>query len=51
MHIRKPLFRILDQYSEGAVLLIGRKWHTLALEEEILNTPYFLKVTDEKERK
>ena len=51
MHIRKPLFRILEQYSEGAVRLIGRKWHTLALEEEILNTPYFLKVTDEKERK
>lgn len=32
-HLRKPLFNIVTQYSQGAVSLVNRKWHTLALEE------------------
>lgn len=50
MHIRQPLFNILLQYSGGAVRLIDRKWHTLELNEELLNTPYFLKTTNGKDR-
>jgi hypothetical protein len=48
-YIRKPIFRIFEQYSEGAVQLIDRKWHTLVLDEQVLSTPYFLKATHEKE--
>jgi len=50
MHIRQPLFNILRQYSDGAVRLIDRKWHTLELDEELKNTPYFLKTTNGKDR-
>lgn len=49
MHIRKPLFDILQQYSEGSVRLVDRKWHTFALEQELQSTPYFLTAKDEKE--
>ncbi len=49
-HIRKPLFDILQHYSEGSVRLIDRKWHTFALEEEVLTPPYFLKATHGKEK-
>ncbi len=49
VHIRKPLFDILQEYSEGAVLLKGRKWHTFALGEELLTTPYYLNAKDGKE--
>lgn len=47
-HIREPLFAIMSKYSDGAVQLIDRKWHTLALEEEVMDAPYFLKTTHEK---
>jgi len=50
IYIRKPLFRILQEYSNGAVRLIDRKWHTLALDEELMKDPYFLNTTHEKER-
>lgn len=49
-HVRVPLFRILGSYSEEAVQLSGRKWHTFALDKEISTTPYFLSTTDENER-
>ncbi|MGB5554878.1 MAG: hypothetical protein WBM83_09495, partial [Flavobacteriaceae bacterium] len=41
-HIRKPLFAILSEYSDGAVQLHERKWHTFALENEVDEPPYFL---------
>jgi hypothetical protein len=41
-YIREPLFRIFTQYSEGAVQLKDRKWHTFVFDEEQLNIPYFL---------
>lgn len=46
-HIRKPLFEILSKYSDGAVQLRDRKWHTFTLENEDYETPYFL--TKERE--
>jgi hypothetical protein len=48
--VRKPIFRIFEQYSKGSVQLIARKWHTLVLDEQWISTPYFLKATHEKER-
>lgn len=41
-HIRKPLFDILLKYSDGAVRLHERKWHTFALQNEDYAVPYFL---------
>ncbi|HMB62516.1 MAG TPA: hypothetical protein VKN36_05555 [Eudoraea sp.] len=42
-HIRKPLFRLLEEYSSGAVQLKDRKWHTFVPVGEDYETPYFLK--------
>lgn len=42
-HIRKSLFQILFQYSDGAVQLRDRKWYTFTPEFEDDKTPYFLK--------
>jgi hypothetical protein len=41
-YIRGPLFRIFQQYSEGAVQLKDGKWHTFVFDGEQLNIPYFL---------
>lgn len=41
-HIRDPLFSILESYSDGLVSLVGRKWHTLARQDALFATPYFL---------
>ena len=41
-YIRKPLFSILMQYSDGSLELIDRKWHTFTLDEAYLNRPYIL---------
>lgn len=41
-HIRKPLFSILSKYSDGAVRLLDRKWHTFIIEDEVLGPAYFL---------
>jgi len=41
-HIRRPLFEILSNYSDGAVQLRDRKWSTFALQNEDYDTPYFL---------
>jgi hypothetical protein len=41
-HIRKPLFGILQQHSEGSVRLQNRKWHTFALGNEDFETAHFL---------
>ncbi|WP_339712315.1 hypothetical protein [uncultured Kriegella sp.] len=41
-HIRKPLFTILSKYSDGAVRLLDRKWHTFIIEDEVLEPVYFL---------
>lgn len=49
-HVREPLFRILREYSDGAVRLINRKWHTFTLERELLETPFFLNSIHEKEQ-
>jgi hypothetical protein len=49
-HIRKPLLRILEKYSEGTVRLIDRKWHTFALGKEHLETSYFLIKEHEKSK-
>ena len=42
VHIRKPLFDILLGYSDGAVRLHDRKWHTFALHNEAYAVPYYL---------
>lgn len=42
VYIRKPLFKILAQYSDGTVRLRDRKWHTFTLQNEDYETPYFL---------
>ena len=42
VHIRKPLFDILLGYSDGAVRLHDRKWHTFALHNEAYEVPYYL---------
>ncbi len=41
-HIRKPLFSILLKYSDGAVRLLDRKWHTFIIEDQVLEPAYFL---------
>ncbi|SDB36350.1 hypothetical protein SAMN03097699_0913 [Flavobacteriaceae bacterium MAR_2010_188] len=41
-HIRKPLFKIYQKYSDGVVKLSERKWHNFDLDKEIENIPYFL---------
>ena len=41
-HIRKPLFSILSKYSDGAVQLLDRKWHTFIMEDGALESAYFL---------
>ncbi len=47
VHIRKPLFRILSEYSEGSVELHDRKWHTFTPDKSFLERPYFLIKNDE----
>ena len=37
-HLRKPLLHILREYSQGAVRLVNRKWHTFALEAALENS-------------
>ncbi len=41
-HIRKPLFEILKKYSKGSVIQKDRKWMETEIDNEFLNTPYFL---------
>jgi hypothetical protein len=38
-HLREPLLSILTEYSQGAVHLVNRKWHTFALEASLQNSP------------
>ncbi len=47
LHIRKPLLKILSEYSEGSVQLRDRKWYTFAPDKSYLERPYFLKKNDE----
>ncbi len=44
-HIREPLFKIYQKYSDGVVQLMDRKWHTFDLDKEFDKVPHFL---DEK---
>ncbi|WP_217349971.1 hypothetical protein [Muriicola soli] len=46
-YIRKPLFKILSEYSEGNVILQNRKWHTFTPDKDYLEQPYFLIKNDE----
>lgn len=41
-HVRKPLFEILQQYTEGSVILKDRKWIEMSIDNEFLSTPHFL---------
>jgi hypothetical protein len=41
-HIRKPLFEILQLYANGSVMLKERKWTEIDIDDNFLNTPYFL---------
>ena len=47
VHIRKPLLKILSEYSGGSVQLHEKKWHTFTLDSEYLNRAYFLMKQDE----
>ncbi|MBT8184502.1 MAG: hypothetical protein KJN76_06660 [Eudoraea sp.] len=42
MHIRKPLFEIYHEYSDGTVVLKEKKWQSFQLGTEQFKTPYFL---------
>ena len=41
-HVRKPLFKILEKYAEGSVILKDRKWIEVEIDDKFLNTPHFL---------
>ncbi len=41
-HIRKALFRIFEEYSDGVVRRNDRKWHTFVPDKAQFETPYFL---------
>jgi len=41
MHIRKPLFRLLSEYADGAVQRTGRHWNDILLDDAFLtDSPY-----------
>lgn len=42
LHIRNQVFEILLKYSDGAVQLRDRKWHTFTFQNNEYETPYFL---------
>jgi hypothetical protein len=46
-HIRRPLFEILAEGAEGAVMLKDRKWIDLEIDEAFLSAPHFLSATEE----
>ncbi|MBT8187501.1 MAG: hypothetical protein KJO73_07420 [Croceitalea sp.] len=47
-HIRKPLFTILEEYSDGLAQLTERKWHTFTDINKKMDAPYFLKEKNER---
>ena len=46
-HIRKPLINLYNEYSEGEVQLVDRKWVEIKLNEEQLKIHYFLNKENE----
>ena len=46
VHVRKPLFKILGESTEGAVLLKERKWVDLNIDEEFMSSPHFLSLKE-----
>lgn len=46
-YLRKPLFEIFGQYSNGMAKMVDRKWQPINIDTYYLNTPYFLNKENE----